>query len=267
MHRLDISLSLLIFFALGTHADPLGWLRAASASVQADHGWLWGWAWGADSSVSVVDRTPPLTFISRPAAFGSELTDPLLGYVIPLNSFTAPCPDVEDANEFALNYTSQVPTSNVGCPALCISGPNVPEASESWVALVQRGKCQFADKAREAQRLGARAVVVGGDDPEISGNPDALVNMYSPGASSCLRNRAFLPEIIRAGDASDVRIAATFIKYSDYMELSSLIATSNTSHSGLKTLSLLLNSEYSVWQWYSYVLALRPSVLALIEDM
>jgi E3 ubiquitin-protein ligase RNF13/E3 ubiquitin-protein ligase RNF167 len=36
-------------------------------------------------------------------------------------------------------------------------------------------------KVREAQRLGARAVVVGGGDPDITGYPDALVNMYSPG--------------------------------------------------------------------------------------
>jgi len=42
---------------------------------------------------------------------------------------------------------------------------------------------QFVDKVREAQRLGANAVVVGGDDPEVSGNPDMLVNMYSPGGN------------------------------------------------------------------------------------
>ncbi len=89
------------------------------------------------------------------------------------------------------------------------------------------------NKVREAQRLGARAVVVGGDDPEVSGYPNTLVNMYSP------------------EDSSDVEIAATFIKYSDYMELSRLISTSNTSHAGLRTLSLLITAEYSAWEWYS----------------
>lgn len=39
-------------------------------------------------------------------------------------------------------------------------------------------------KVREAQRLGAKAVVVGGEDPDISGFPDTLVNMYSPGGFS-----------------------------------------------------------------------------------
>jgi len=46
---------------------------------------------------------------------------------------------------------------------------------------VQRGKCEFVKKVREAQRLGAKAVVVGGENPDISGTPDTLVNMYSPG--------------------------------------------------------------------------------------
>jgi len=101
---------------------------------------------------------------------------------------------------------------------------------------VQRGACQFVSKAREAQRLGAKAVVVGGEDPDISGKPDTLVNMFSP------------------EDASDVTIAATYIKYSSYSELYSLIATSNTSQAGLKTVSLLISSEFSAWQWYSPIL-------------
>lgn len=29
--------------------------------------------------------------------------------------------------------------------------------------------------------MGAKAVVVGGEDPAISGYPDTLVNMFSPG--------------------------------------------------------------------------------------
>lgn len=49
---------------------------------------------------------------------------------------------------------------------------------------MQRGKCEFVNKVREAQRFGARAVVVGGEDPEVTGMPDMLVNMYSPGPYS-----------------------------------------------------------------------------------
>jgi E3 ubiquitin-protein ligase RNF13/E3 ubiquitin-protein ligase RNF167 len=193
-----------------------------------DQSWLWGWAWGPDSTVSIVDRSPPMTFSSRPAGFGAELSDALLGYVIPLNSFTVPCSNT--------TATSLIDPPNLGCPSLCSIDPNIPQRLEPWIALVQRGACQFVSKAREAQRLGAKAIVVGGEDPDISGKPDTLVNMFSP------------------EDASDVTIAATYIKYSSYAELYSLIATSNTSQAGLKTVSLLISSEFSAWQWYSYVI-------------
>ncbi|KAF9464130.1 hypothetical protein BDZ94DRAFT_1162522 [Collybia nuda] len=208
--------------------------------AKSEKSWLWGWAWGAESTVSIVDRTPVVSFPSRPAAFGADIRDPILGYVIPLSSFTSPC---------ASNDTTSFSESNYGCPDLCISGSNRP--AETWIALVQRGNCEFVKKVREAQRLGARAVVVGGEDPAITGYPDTLVNMYSP------------------EDASDVTVAATYIKYSDYSQLSSLIASSNTSHSGLRTLSLLITAEYSAWEWYSpiitfVVILLLPSVLTFI---
>lgn len=235
-------LFLLLFFVIQGHAHPLSFLRKLSATSQ-EGGWLWGWVWGAESSVSVVDRSPPLDFNSRPAAFGRELRDQLLGYVIPLSSFTTSCPS---------NDTSLVDRhSNSGCPKLCIIGPHQPDPSESWIALVQRGRCSFVDKVREAQRLGARAVVIGGQDPDVSGQADVLVNMYS------------------TGDASDVKIASTYIKWSDYKELSLLINSSTTSHAGLRTLSLLITTQYSAWEWYSPILTfivilILPSCLTFI---
>ncbi|KAF8271970.1 hypothetical protein EI94DRAFT_1567229 [Lactarius quietus] len=230
MSRLGI---LILALALQVHANSLlscPWFNKMSTAVQGfqDQSWLWGWAWGPDSTVSVVDRSPPVTFPSRPAGFGAELSDPLMGYVIPLNSFTVPCSNT--------STTSLIDSPNLGCPSLCSIDPNVPQRLEPWIALVQRGACQFVSKAREAQRLGAKAIVVGGEDPDISGKPDTLVNMFSP------------------EDASDVTIAATYIKYSSYAELYSLIATSNTSQAGLKTVSLLITSEFSAWQWYSPIL-------------
>ncbi|KAK7028847.1 hypothetical protein VNI00_014860 [Paramarasmius palmivorus] len=209
-----------------------------SFNISSERSWF-TWAWGAESTVSVVDRSPVISFASRPAAFGEEINNPILGYVIPLSSFTEPC----------TNKSSLESPGNTGCPTLCISGPNEPDPSEPWIALVQRGKCEFVNKVREAQRLGARAVVVGGDNPEISGFPDTLVNMYSP------------------EDSSDVKIAATFIKYSDYMELSTLIASSNTSHAGLRTLSLLITAEYSAWEWpivTFIIILLLPSILTFL---
>jgi E3 ubiquitin-protein ligase RNF13/E3 ubiquitin-protein ligase RNF167 len=99
--------------------------------------------------------------------------------------------------------------------------------------------------------LGAKAVVVGGEDPEISGFPDNLVNMYSP------------------EDSSDIKIASTYIRYSDYVRLNTLISNSNTTHSGLRTLSLLITAEYAAWEWYSpiitfVIILLLPSVLTFV---
>ncbi|KAG6866186.1 hypothetical protein C0991_007736 [Blastosporella zonata] len=234
---------LALLFVYKTHSQPVDYISDNSNITfiaKSERSWLWGWAWGAESTVSVVDRNPVVSFSSRPAAFGAEIHDAILGYVIPVSSFTVPCGSLDS---FAF------PQPNMGCPDLCLSGPNQP--TEPWIALVQRGECEFVKKVREAQRLGAKAVVVGGDNPETSGYPDTLVNMYSP------------------EDSSDVRIAATYIKYSDYMHLSSLIDSSNTSHSGLRTLSLLITAEYSAWEWYSpiitfVVILLLPSALTFI---
>ncbi|KAH9065299.1 hypothetical protein EDB87DRAFT_1555441 [Lactarius vividus] len=225
---------LILALVLQVHANTstlsCSWFTKMSTAVQGfqDQSWLWGWAWGPDSTVSIVDRSPPVTFPSRPAGFGAEISDALLGYVIPLNSFTVSCSNT--------TATSDVDSPNLGCPSLCSIDPDIPQRLEPWIALVQRGACQFVSKAREAQRLGAKAIVVGGEDPDISGKPDTLVNMFSP------------------EDASDVTIAATYIKYSSYAELYSLISTSNTSQAGLKTVSLLIRSEFSAWQWYSPIL-------------
>jgi hypothetical protein len=182
IHRSVASMAYCLFFlaislvlSAQIHSHPVDLLRRISVTANSERSWLWGWAWGwGESTVSIVDRSPPLTFTSRPAAFGAELTEPLLGYVIPLSSFTRPCEN---------NGLGTSTPPNLGCPKLCITGPNEPEQKDTWIALVQRGECQFVDKVREAQRLGANAVVVGGDNPEISGYPDSLVNMYSPGTT------------------------------------------------------------------------------------
>ncbi|KAF9013322.1 hypothetical protein BDQ17DRAFT_1296871 [Cyathus striatus] len=229
----------LLYVSFAATQAQLPETQTLRASPEKSWLWGWGWPWGSESTVSVVDRNPVVSFASRPAAFGAEIHDPILGYVIPLSSFTVPCPEDRDIS------TSE----NYGCPNLCLNGPNRP--TEAWIALVQRGKCEFVKKVREAQRLGAKAVVVGGQDPDTTGAPDTLVSMYSP------------------EDSSDIKIAATYIKYSDYTHLYTLISQSNTSHSGLRTLSLLITAEYSAWEWYSpiitfIVILLLPSALTFI---
>jgi len=125
------TLAFLLILLIPTHSHPIDFLRAISVASKTDRSWsALGWAWGSESTVSVVDRTPPVSFPSRPAAFGPGLTEPLLGYVIPLSSFTVPCDDIAAVSP------------NLGCPRLCINGPKEPERTETWIALVQRGQCQ-----------------------------------------------------------------------------------------------------------------------------
>ncbi|EIW74702.1 hypothetical protein CONPUDRAFT_67133 [Coniophora puteana RWD-64-598 SS2] len=244
----------LLSCALQARSDPGSFLRKFSAT-SPDGSWLWGWVWGAESSVSVVDRSPPLTFHARPAAFGREVDEPLLGYVIPLSAFTVPCPATASAHA---NDTADdiINALNKGCPPLCLIGPHEPDSSETWIALVQRGDCPFVEKAshfavREAQRLGAKAVVVGGEDPRTSGLPDNPITMYSK------------------SDASDIIIPSTYLRYADYAELNALIKSSTTWHAGIQTLSLLIATQYSAWEWYSpiitfIVILILPSCLTFI---
>lgn len=197
MHRPHRSFLILNIFIILADAQIFGrrpfiaeWFRITSLSSYnspSSGDWLWGWIWGADGEVTIVERTPTISFDARPASFGPFLDDPILGYVIPMSSFTSPCQS-EIYNQSGSPSTLISLEENHGCPDLCVIGPHEPEKTESWIALVQRGRCQFAHKVREAQRFGAKAVIVGGEDPELSGNPDALVHMYSPGTFICVTN-------------------------------------------------------------------------------
>jgi hypothetical protein len=136
---------------------------------------------------SLQDHDPVVTFDARPAAFGMHVSSEpgLLGYLIPLSSFTESCnkSQVDDIDMPQL-WDDQ---HNSGCPVLCFPDepPNrPPNKNESWIALVQRGDCPFVEKVREGMRLGARAVIVGGSKPDSDGGSigkDELVTMYSVG--------------------------------------------------------------------------------------
>lgn len=146
----SIIFSVLCNLTTSAYADPLpsngsamtNWFRRVSSS-SADGSWLWGWAWGTDDTVSVVDRSPPVSFVSRPASFGKILEDAVNGYGIPMNAFTVRCNDSRK-----VNMMMEGTDANLGCPRLCPSGNHLPRAEESWIAIVQRGNCSFVAKAR-----------------------------------------------------------------------------------------------------------------------
>ncbi|KAI8868698.1 hypothetical protein GQ42DRAFT_124881, partial [Ramicandelaber brevisporus] len=73
-------------------------------------------------------------------------------------------------------------------------------SDDPWIALVQRGKCAFVDKVRNAQAAGAVGVIVG--DRESN----TLLTMYS------------------AEDTSDIEIPAVYVGRSAYFELRAMAA-------------------------------------------
>lgn len=189
-----------------SHSPALGsWFRRVSSS-STDGAWLFGWAWGADSTVTVVDHSPQISFASRPASFGALIEDSIMGYGILMNAFTVECDDQggnkrgrhDNGGGFGsfLEVQGDSLEENIGCPKLCLAKGKSGAPSDSWIAIVQRGQCAFVDKVREAQRFGAKAVIVGGDDPDESGNPDTLVGMYSQGMCMLQNTRLLLTIVL-----------------------------------------------------------------------
>ncbi|KAG8714991.1 hypothetical protein FRC11_006223 [Ceratobasidium sp. 423] len=139
---------------------------------------------------------------------------------------------------------------NTGCPPLQIPDQHPrPSMNESWIALVMRGGCGFDEKVRQAQKLGARAAIVGGKPPSPTGTDD-LISM-SP-----------------ASDGRDIAIPAVYVTHATYSALIELIVSSNMSTSGLRTVSVVLGPE-ETWAWWSPILSfaillLLPSIMTLI---
>ncbi|KIJ54986.1 hypothetical protein M422DRAFT_24845 [Sphaerobolus stellatus SS14] len=252
-----------------TNVDPES--RSSSSGIMMT--WIWSMVWGDDSTVSVVDRTPALTFSARPAAFGPA--ENVLGYMIRVEDFSVRCDDDDEGGKKKRKHRVDFPdeiewpgagsegweagstmeeTGDLeprhGCPKLCMKDKHKPEVTETWIALVMRGGCTFVDKVREAQRFGAKGVVVGGETREQDMHGDGLVQMYS------------------IGDASDITIPSVYITHSSYDKLSTLIANSNTSTWGLRTVSVGITIDPSTWEWYSpiltfLILLFLPSMLTL----
>ncbi|KZT61793.1 transferrin receptor ectodomain, apical domain-containing protein [Calocera cornea HHB12733] len=172
-----------------------------------------------------------VSFSSRPAAFGLRIVNApgLSGHLIPMSQLLPHCPSAASS-----------------CPPLCPHYPFPHLENEGWIALIQRGECSFVEKVREAQRLGAVGVVVGGRE---KGRDDELITMYSP------------------ADATDIGIPSCYVTYDSYAGLMKLWDKSNnTTPSGYKALDLLLGED-EAWQWPVFtfsLLLLLPSILTLL---
>lgn len=56
----------LSFLALISLAKPLQASSEPLLTARSDKSWLWGWAWGSESTVSIVEHTPIISYDSRP---------------------------------------------------------------------------------------------------------------------------------------------------------------------------------------------------------
>jgi len=202
--------------------------------------------------VYIKDHEPVESFLSRPASFGPHVVDEpgLPGYLIPVSSFSSTCFSPSDLVQDPDWYHK----NNTGCPPLCIDPAKpkpevVPLMRENWIALVQRGDCQFLSKVRAAQGLGAKAVVVGGWKV-VDGDRDDLVNMFSAGKYTNLLCQLVLILVDPTDNSTDIKIPSTYVSYASYHRLMKLIASSNTTTSGLRTISVVLRAEDS-WGWFS----------------
>lgn len=58
--------SYVVALAYFTFARPLEHHQNPIFTTKSDHGWLWGWTWGTESTVSVMDHNPVVSFLSKP---------------------------------------------------------------------------------------------------------------------------------------------------------------------------------------------------------
>lgn len=61
-----LSLSYISALLLYTCAAPVEHRPEVRFTAKSERAWLWGWAWGTESTVSIVDRSPVVSFPSRP---------------------------------------------------------------------------------------------------------------------------------------------------------------------------------------------------------
>jgi hypothetical protein len=140
-------------------------------NAKSERSWLWG------CTISVVHHTPVISF-SRPGEYISFIRCSSQFNLSPKSYLRGgnrrADPGIRDI--FCCLLPWERLNGSVICTELWMSAPVIdgPDSesypTETWIALVQKGQCKFV-KVREAQRMGGRATVVGGEDPAIHWNP------------------------------------------------------------------------------------------------
>jgi len=119
------------------------------------------------------------TINPTPARFGPALTEPLSGKLSPIF--------LHDPNG-----TPQ----NLGCPFHSSydfgftrkTTEDLIKPAENWIALIQRGSCDFSQKCLVAQELGAKACIIGNDQQDVNryGDVNLILGSSRNGDDSAL---------------------------------------------------------------------------------
>lgn len=164
------------------------------------------------ASATVITLHDNATFADRVANFGPRIGDEgVRGTLVPLEVF---------------NYSNLL-----GCNDMEVN-PNV----SSWIALVQRGDCNFVEKVRTMQRAGAIAVIVGDNIPDS--------DLISMGALE---------------DTRDIKIPSVFVSKSSYDSL----VVRGAPMDGEYWLPILITSDAVKWPMLDIVIVtiIAPSII------
>ena len=145
----------------------------------------------------VVLPTVPVSYRARPAEFGTSTdADGYWGTLAPISLYTN--------------------GDDLACGKIVAAKKSVPPPD--WIALVERGGCPFADKVRNAQTLGASAVIVG----DAHGEPDSDFYFDFPALSpedDLGRSGGRLLTMRSDSNTSDIVIPSGFVIRPSYLEL------------------------------------------------
>ncbi|ODN85017.1 hypothetical protein L202_00848 [Cryptococcus amylolentus CBS 6039] len=184
---------------------------AFANGIRDGEGWLSRWlAMGGEGEVVVHLRDAEnLTLPHRPAAFPTHVNRPLLpisGTLVPFSSF--PSPRGQPNTPLAcLPPLSPVDRPKPSYPL----GEEPPKDEGRYIALIERGGCDFATKVRAAQDRGAIAVIVGdsvlrlSETDEEGRKREGLITMFSP------------------EDTAGIHVPSVFVSRASYLDLRDML--------------------------------------------
>ena len=230
----------------------------------------------------IVVPSVPEAYQAQPAAFGPSIEDPngMWGHLVPISEFlregsgseNSGC--IQEPHDAAAKSGESTATlrHHINRTLRDVTSKTPPR---DWVALVERGFCTFTDKVRTAQKLGAKAVIVGDspsgrdssdDEPFFFGLDVHGFSSSDPDDTGTSDGR--LVTMHADEDTSDIHVPSGFVIRSSYLELLNLAQDAQKkkgSRNGLKV-AVFLDQTMSEMPLLDLgvLLFLLPSLMTLV---